>query len=121
MDRYRRLLTNGRADDIGKLETVYDEGMEDMRRLYLDLYQKMGSGAVFLGSDTEVRKIVREDGRGLGFERLQDLNNGVIRGWKPGPTTLERAARMAAKEGGDDRVRKATELPVKYGVQSLSQ
>jgi uncharacterized protein (TIGR02594 family) len=121
MDRYRRLLTNGRADDIGKLETLYDEGMEDMRRLYLDLYQKMGSGAVFLGSDTEVRKIVREDGRGLGFERLQDLNNGVIRGWKPGPTTLERAARMATKEGGDDRVRKATELPVKYGVQSLSQ
>ena len=121
MDRYRRLLTNGRADDIGNLETLYDEGMNDMRRLYLDLYQKMGSGAVFLGSDTEVRKIVREDGRGLGFERLQDLYNGVIRGWKPGPTTLERAARMATKEGGDDRVRKATELPVKYGVQSLSQ
>lgn len=121
MDRYRRLLTNGRADDIGNLETLYDEGMNDMRRLYLDLYQKMGSGSVFLGSDTEVRKIVREDGRGLGFERLQDLYNGVIRGWKPGPTTLERAARMAAKEGGDDRVRKATELPVKYGVQSLSQ
>jgi len=118
MDRYRRLLTNGRADDIGKLEDTYEEGMNDMRRLYLDLYQKMSSAAVFIPA-ADANKIIREEGKGLGFARLAELEKGVLSGWKPGQTTLERAARMAQKEGGDDRVRKASELVEQYGVQSL--